>query len=208
MVKQSAEYYRQWATRNPEKVAAKRLRRYERVRLDREARSLAELEQLRTEGCRAVVGFPAYLVSPRGEVFSTFGRRVIELKPGIKPGGYEFVGLHADGICQYQMIHRVVATAFIPNPERFPEVNHKDGNKRLNHVENLEWCSRVQNASHAVSLGLIKSGAQHHNSKLTEEQVREIRAASGSLKEIGTRFGLCAQGILNIKRCKAYCNVI
>lgn len=50
--------------------------------------------------------------------------------------------------------HRLVATAFIPNPLNYSDVNHKDGDKQNNHVTNLEWCSRTQNLYHALRTGL------------------------------------------------------
>lgn len=74
-------------------------------------------------------------------------------------------------------IHRLVALAFIPNNENKKEVNHIDGNKLNNHVENLEWCTRQENIEHCILNKLQKpfKGEEIGNSKLLEFQVIEIR---------------------------------
>lgn len=74
-------------------------------------------------------------------------------------------------------IHRLVALAFIPNNENKAEVNHIDGNKLNNHVENLEWCTRQENIEHCILNKLQKpfKGEEIGNSKLFEFQVIEIR---------------------------------
>lgn len=76
-------------------------------------------------------------------------------------------------------IHRLVAEAFLPNPENLPQINHIDGNKNNNCVSNLEWCSQSHNLRHAYDNGLIskeKESKNCHLRKLTEEQVSYIKA--------------------------------
>jgi hypothetical protein len=68
--------------------------------------------------------------------------------------GYYFVNLCKDGKWKKSPIHRLVAQAFHPNPENFPEVNHLDGVKTNNLSTNLEWTTRLGNASHASRMGL------------------------------------------------------
>ena len=75
-------------------------------------------------------------------------------------------------------VHRLVAEAFIPNPNNLPQVNHIDGNKDNNTVSNLEWCDNSYNMRHALKIGLIsreKESKNCHLRKLTEEQVIFIR---------------------------------
>jgi hypothetical protein len=73
------------------------------------------------------------------------------------------------------LIHRIVAEAFIPNPKNKPHINHKDGDKLNNCVENLEWCTPSENVKHAVNNRLHAHGERVNTSKLTEKDVKEIR---------------------------------
>ena len=93
-----------------------------------------------------------YLVSDAGEVYSLITDRV--LKPQSNNKGYLYLKLHHWGKIKAVSIHRLVAQAFIPNPKNLPQVNHKDGNKQNNNVDNLEWVTGKQNRLHAYRTGL------------------------------------------------------
>lgn len=74
------------------------------------------------------------------------------LKPAIKSNGYMFVGLSKNGKVSSKHIHRLVAEAFVSNPDNKPTVNHKDGNKSNNTVDNLEWVTYLENNIHSIKV--------------------------------------------------------
>jgi hypothetical protein len=95
---------------------------------------------------------PNYGVNETGDVYSFKSAKV--LKPQFD-GRYLHVTLFSRGIRQIALVHRLVAETFIPNPNHLPCVNHLDGDRLNNRVENLEWCTYEQNSRHAVKTGLI-----------------------------------------------------
>lgn len=77
-------------------------------------------------------------------------------KPYDKENGYKAVMLKIGDSKRSYLIHRLVAECFLPNPNNYRCVNHKDGNKTNNTVNNLEWCTHTENMIHAYKNGLIK----------------------------------------------------
>lgn len=151
---------------------------------------------------RPVVGFEDnYEVSDEGQV-RTKERRVktargsrlvpAKLRKFDTTSGYYDVVLFLDGVGTTKLVHRLVAEAFLPNPDGLEVVNHKDGNKQNNCVENLEWCSRNQNDLHASLKGLRPGWQKHKPVKCLETgQFFESR------EDAGRKMGVDAGSVLN-----------
>jgi hypothetical protein len=113
-----------------------------------------------------------YSVSRDAKVYSWKSKKY--LKPQIQNSGYMTVGLYLNKKCKVVPVHRIVAQTFLPNPYNLKTVNHKDFNKTNNDVSNLEWMTHQENSLHSTNRGII-SGENNGNSKLTKEQVIQIR---------------------------------
>ena len=89
-----------------------------------------------------------YAITTCGKVWSYRSKKF--LRPSNDGRGYLFVGLCKNGTRKQYRIHRLVAEAYIPNPDNLPEVNHKDENKEHNYIGNLEWCDRKYNCNYGT----------------------------------------------------------
>lgn len=158
-----------------------------------------------------IEGFPSYFVTKDGRVYSINyrGKRGWTKQLCFKRDkiGYLAVSLWCDKSKRgkYKRIHRIVAEAFIPNPENKREVNHKDGIKTNNNVENLEWMTTLENIRHGKEHKLFRSrrGNFSHRSKIKEEQVFRIRQRINNgetLKNIAKDYNVDASAIGAIKR--------
>jgi len=113
-----------------------------------------------------------YAICPDGRVISyVVNKNGRTLKPAYYPNGYQFVGpVDASGKRKLISVHRLVASAFIPNPENKQQVNHKNCIKDDNRVENLEWCDRSYNMIHAY-----RNGRRPSLKKISPNHAKQIR---------------------------------
>jgi hypothetical protein len=118
-----------------------------------------------------------YLVSNDGRVRGTKSKK--ELKYNYTYNGYRRVKLYRDAKGKTFMVHRLVANAFIANPQNKAQVNHKDGNKQNNTVGNLEWVTQAENLVHAVKLGLIDVTLMN---KATSKKVNQYDKSGNLIK--------------------------
>jgi len=133
----------------------------------------------------------------------------------LSSNGYLSIRLSKDGLATNNLVHRLVAEAFLPNSNNLPEINHKDGIKINCISTNLEWVTRSQNHIHAHKIGLKQSnfkpryGSKNNKSKLTSKQVEEIRNKfkSGiSRKELSKEYGVSITTISSINTHKTWSN--
>lgn len=131
-----------------------------------------------------------YQISSFGNARSLRFNRIKVLKPGHSQNyfTYEFSVNH---ISEVKTAHRLVAEAFIPNPNNYSCINHIDGNKQNNHVENLEWCTASENVKHAYDTGLAAKHATRQNQP-NQKGVLEVNTNTFyfSIRECARQLGI------------------
>ena len=123
-----------------------------------------------------------YMISDKGNVYSverkdSMGRECggRTLTPKTNPDGYPRIALNKNGTTKQYLIHRLVAQAFIPNPNNYLEINHKDEDKSNNNVENLEWCTRKYNINFGTGI-----------ERATQKQSKKVKAINVKTGEVLT----------------------
>lgn len=111
-----------------------------------------------------IVGYEnSYLVSPYGEIYSIKNNKL--LKPYTDKDGYQVVGLFDNGKQKKCKVHRIVAIAFLPNPNQLVQVNHKDEDKSNNCVDNLEWCDCQYNINYGSRNNKVATSLKSNSRK-------------------------------------------
>lgn len=151
-----------------------------------------------------------YYVSNYGRFYNDKFKRFIKGRKN--SDGYLNVSFCIDGVQTYHKAHRLVAEAFIPNPNNYPVINHLDGDKTNNNVSNLEWCTSSANRIHAVNVLGCKTGigVKNVNAKLNDDAVREIRkelSKGVSGVELAMKYNVDPKQISRIKQNKTWRHV-
>ena len=135
-----------------------------------------------------------YAVTSCGKIWSY--RNECFLKPVADVRGYLKVNLFKDGMMKTYRIHRLVADAYIPNPENLPQINHRDENKTNNCLQNLEWCDAKYNTNY----GTRNEKASNSRKKpilqfdLNGNFIREWQNATDVGREVNGRICNCLKG--------------
>lgn len=147
-----------------------------------------------------ILGFPGYWINKKGEVL---GRRGKKLKLGKNTKGYYQIILKTKQVKKVFRVHRLVAEYFIynNNPEQKNQVNHIDGNKLNNNIDNLEWCTNEYNHNHKMQNGLniALKGEDHGCSILTENDVINIFKSKDTYKNLARKYNISKSTISSIK---------
>jgi hypothetical protein len=159
-----------------------------------------------------------YSATSTGRVFSHNYRRTgrtVELAQSVHPEGYRRVKLFAFNRNSPTPVHRVVAMAFHANPLNLPQVNHIDGDKANNRVENLEWVDNAGNQKHASRTGLHEplTGEDHPAAIINDDLAALVKRDlmgekyKGQITDIADRYGISKHIVFDIKRGKTWRHV-
>lgn len=122
-----------------------------------------------------IVGFKDYFITKDGRVFSNKRSTLNEMTLKSDKDGYLEVGLYLENKRYFRKVHRLVAKTYIPNPNKYPQINHKNGVKSDNRVENLEWCTASYNTQHTFNtLGRIGKSGYKKPLRLEDKETGEV----------------------------------
>ena len=135
---------------------------------------------------KQIPGYENYKISEYGIVYSCYIHKI--KRTSLHRQGYLMVGLTKDGIEKKWLIHRLVALAHIDNPNGYRYVNHIDGDKKNNHISNLEWVTSSDNQKHAYKNGLKIASRKMINNKILLDTSNGV--FYNSIREAASIIGL------------------
>ena len=152
----------------------------------------------------SIKNYPGYWVNKKGEIL---GKKLNIYKQGRNHKGYPIVSMYYKENNEYKLktksVHRIVAETFIynDNPKIKNQVNHIDGNKENNTVENLEWCTNQENKKHAMDNGLVayQKGENHNSAILNNKQVIDIYTSDESRECMAEKYNISKHNVSNIR---------
>ena len=148
---------------------------------------------------KPIVGFENYSINKKGDILNTKRKRIIV--QALDKDGYVKATLSKNGRTNYFRVSRLVAQTFIPNPNNLPFVNHINGIKTDNRVENLEWCTARENSLHAYRTGLAPRKEKIKHAKLKESYIpwiKEMRKVGISTTQIARVYKVSSKTICSV----------
>lgn len=155
---------------------------------------------------KEIKGFPGYMITDDGRVISYKYKKPRIMKTWYQKSGYENIKLCKNNETTHFLIHRLVAEAFIPNPNNLPEVNHKNKDRQDNRVENLEWCDRISNLYDSYStMSPIRNYRECYLIRELDGQiVGEFKTVKSAAEYANEYYGASISGLIRNHRSKGF----
>jgi hypothetical protein len=173
---------------------------------DEPANPKVNMDELDMNEWRVNEKYPSHLFSIKGEIYNIKTRTVLHQNKEKKPKEYIRLHLNESGVKEPEYVHKLIAETFIPNPENKPYVNHKDGDKHNNCVDNLEWATAKENCQHACDTGLTPKPAGKAVIQIdinTGNDTARFDTLTQAAKAVGLKSGETIKLVCNGKRTKA-----
>lgn len=155
---------------------------------------------------KPIKDFPGYSITDDGKIISYKFKEPRIMKTWLQKSGYENIKLCKDNIVYHFLVHRLVAEAFIPNPYNLPEVNHKNKNRNDNRVENLEWCTRLDNLydSYETMNQIRNFRPCYVQSIINQTYIKSFQSIAEAARYCSEHFGCSESGMVRNYKSKGY----
>ena len=152
-----------------------------------------------------------YFLDDKGNVFSypkKTRKDIRQIYPSLQKTGYVAIDLCKDGKVKKYLLHRLMALAFLENPQAKPQVNHINGIKTDNRIQNLEWNTRSENQKHSIKIGLrTANGEKNSQSKLNEQEVLYIIKSKEKGSMLAKKFNISHSTICDIRKGRSWAHI-